>query len=89
MKVAQSLYEGVSLGKAVTGLITYMRTDSVSLSKEAVTEIRGYITKTFGADYLPKSPIAYKSTRQERTGSARGHPPDLHRALARIGRRPT
>ena len=35
MKVAQSLYEGVSLGKAVTGLITYMRTDSVSLSKEA------------------------------------------------------
>jgi DNA topoisomerase-1 len=62
MKVAQGLYEGVSLGKAVTGLITYMRTDSVSLSKEAVTEIRGYITKTFGSDYLPKSPVAYKST---------------------------
>ena len=58
MKVAQSLYEGVSLGKAVTGLITYMRTDSVSLSKEAVAEIRGYITKNFGADYLPKSPIS-------------------------------
>ena len=62
MKVAQSLYEGVSLGKAVTGLITYMRTDSVSLSKEAVTEMRGYITKNFGPDYLPKAPIAYKST---------------------------
>ncbi|MCM2327442.1 MAG: type I DNA topoisomerase [Lysobacter sp.] len=62
MKVAQSLYEGVSLGKAVTGLITYMRTDSVSLSKEAVSEIRGYITKNYGPDYLPKSPIAYKST---------------------------
>jgi DNA topoisomerase-1 len=62
MKVAQSLYEGVSLGKAVTGLITYMRTDSVSLSKEAVAEIRGYITKNFGSDYLPKSPVAYKST---------------------------
>jgi DNA topoisomerase-1 len=62
MKVAQSLYEGVSLGKAVTGLITYMRTDSVSLSREAVSEIRGYITKNFGSDYLPKSPIAYKST---------------------------
>ncbi len=62
MKVAQSLYEGVSLGKAVTGLITYMRTDSVSLSKEAVSEIRGYITKHYGSDYLPKSPIAYKST---------------------------
>jgi DNA topoisomerase I len=62
MKVAQSLYEGVSLGKAVTGLITYMRTDSVSLSKEAVAEIRGYITKNYGSDYLPKSPVAYKST---------------------------
>ena len=62
MKVAQSLYEGVSLGKAVTGLITYMRTDSASLSREAVAEMRGYITKNFGPDYLPKSPIAYKST---------------------------
>ena len=62
MKVAQSLYEGVSLGKAVTGLITYMRTDSVNLSKEAVTEIRGYITKHFGSDYLPKAPVAYRST---------------------------
>ena len=62
MKVAQSLYEGVSLGKAVTGLITYMRTDSVSLSKEAVAEIRGYITKHFGSDYVPKSAVAYKST---------------------------
>jgi DNA topoisomerase-1 len=62
MKVAQSLYEGVSLGKAVTGLITYMRTDSVSLSKEAVAEMRGYITKNYGDDFLPKSAIAYKST---------------------------
>jgi DNA topoisomerase-1 len=62
MKVAQSLYEGVSLGKAVTGLITYMRTDSVSLSKEAVSEMRGYITKNYGSDYLPKTPVAYKSS---------------------------
>ncbi len=62
MKVAQSLYEGVEVGKEVTGLITYMRTDSVTLSKEAVTEMRGFITKTFGADYLPKAPIQYRST---------------------------
>jgi len=62
MKVAQSLYEGVSLGKAVTGLITYMRTDSVSLSKEALTEIRGFIRKQYGEDYLPKSAVAYRST---------------------------
>jgi DNA topoisomerase-1 len=61
MKVAQSLYEGVSLGKAVTGLITYMRTDSVTLSKDALLDIRGYITKNYGSDYLPKQPVQYKS----------------------------
>ena len=61
MKVAQSLYEGVAVGKEVTGLITYMRTDSVTLSKEAVTEMRGFITKNYGADYLPKAPIVYRS----------------------------
>ncbi len=62
MKVAQSLYEGVAVGKEVTGLITYMRTDSVTLSKEAVTEMRGYITKNYGPDYLPKAPVEYRST---------------------------
>src|SRR5258706_990216 len=62
MRVAQSLYEGVAVGKVVTGLITYMRTDAVTLSKEAVTEMRDYITKNYGSDYLPKAPIVYKST---------------------------
>jgi DNA topoisomerase I len=61
MKVAQSLYEGVSVGKVVTGLITYMRTDSVTLSKEAVTEMRGFINKNYGPDYLPKAPIEYRA----------------------------
>ena len=62
MKVAQSLYEGVNVGKVVTGLITYMRTDSVTLSKEALTEMRGFIQKNYGADYLPKAPIQYRSS---------------------------
>jgi len=62
MKVAQSLYEGVNVGGDLTGLITYMRTDSVSLSKEAVAEMRGFITKSYGPDYLPKAPIEYRST---------------------------
>ncbi|HST00871.1 MAG TPA: type I DNA topoisomerase [Usitatibacter sp.] len=61
MKVAQSLYEGVNVGKAVTGLITYMRTDSVTLSREAIAEMRGYITKNYGADYLPKAPNEYRA----------------------------
>ncbi|QJR08972.1 DNA topoisomerase 1 [Usitatibacter rugosus] len=59
MKVAQSLYEGVNIGRTVTGLITYMRTDSVTLSKEAMTDIRGFITKNYGAEYLPKAPVFY------------------------------
>jgi DNA topoisomerase-1 len=62
MKVAQSLYEGVTVGKVVTGLITYMRTDSVTLSKEALSEMRGYITKNYGPEYLPKSPVTYRSS---------------------------
>jgi DNA topoisomerase I len=62
MKVAQSLYEGVTVGDAVTGLITYMRTDSVTLSNEALTEMRGFITKNYGPDYLPKAPIQYRSS---------------------------
>jgi DNA topoisomerase-1 len=62
MKVAQSLYEGVNVGGDLTGLITYMRTDSVSLSKEAVAEMRGYITKNYGQDYLPKAPIEYRAS---------------------------
>jgi DNA topoisomerase-1 len=62
MKVAQSLYEGVNLGGDLTGLITYMRTDSVSLSKEAVAEMRAYITKSYGQDYLPKAPIEYRAS---------------------------
>src|SRR3954469_19209275 len=61
MKVAQSLYEGVNLGKDVTGLITYMRTDSVTLSKEAVAEMRGFITKNYGTEYLPKAAIEYRA----------------------------
>jgi DNA topoisomerase-1 len=62
MRVAQSLYEGVTVGKVVTGLITYMRTDSVVLSKEAISEMRGYITKNYGSDFLPKAPVQYRST---------------------------
>jgi len=62
MKVAQGLYEGVTVGRVVTGLITYMRTDSVTLSKDAVSEMRGHITKHYGPDYLPKAPVVYRSS---------------------------
>jgi DNA topoisomerase-1 len=62
MRIAQQLYEGISIGaEGTVGLITYMRTDSFSLAAEAVMQIRDYIKGHFDADYLPKSPIMYKT----------------------------
>jgi len=62
MQIAQQLYEGVDLGdEGSVGLITYMRTDSVSLAKEAVAQIRDYIKKEFGQPYLPASAQFYKT----------------------------
>ncbi len=61
MRTAQSLYEGVDIGGQTVGLISYMRTDSVSLAKEAVQEIRDYIKDNFSAEYLPRTQPAYKS----------------------------
>ena len=56
MKVAQSLYEGVDLGgEGITGLITYMRTDSTRLSDEVVNDARNFIEDKFGAKYKPKA----------------------------------
>lgn len=55
MNIAQTLYEGVELGhEGSEGLITYMRTDSVRISPEAVSALRQYIVKTYGKEYLPE-----------------------------------
>jgi DNA topoisomerase-1 len=62
MALAQRLYEGVELGQeGPVGLITYMRTDSVRLSPEALQEVRRFIGEKYGAAYLPENPIVYKS----------------------------
>ena len=62
MKAAQELYEGVEIkGMGPTGLITYMRTDSTRISDEARIAAYDYIGKTYGADYIPKTPNKYKS----------------------------
>lgn len=61
MRTAQSLYEGVNLGGETVGLITYMRTDSVALSNDALAEIRDYISANFDKEYLPNAPITYKN----------------------------
>ncbi|WP_371687810.1 type I DNA topoisomerase [Snodgrassella alvi] len=61
MRTAQQLYEGVDVGQGAVGLITYMRTDSVSLSDDAVVEIRHYIDNKIGSDYLPSTAKVYKT----------------------------
>jgi DNA topoisomerase-1 len=62
MSIAQQLYEGVQVeGHGLTGLITYMRTDSLRLSDDAVRDARDFIGREYGDGYLPKEPRAYKT----------------------------
>jgi len=61
MMIAQQLYEGIEIGMGTTGLITYMRTDSVSLANEALEEIRAFIAKHYGKDDLPDAPRVFKT----------------------------
>lgn len=59
MMVAQALYEGVKTPSGTSGVITYMRTDSLNLAHEAVTAVRGVIESRFGKKYLPDEPKVY------------------------------
>ena len=61
MMVAQQLYEGVSLGKASVGLITYMRTDSVRLADVAVSDIREFVESVYGPEFRPAKPNVFSS----------------------------
>lgn len=59
MMIAQSLYEGVKTPDGTSGVITYMRTDSLNMAKEAVDAVRGVIVNKFGDKYLPSKPKFY------------------------------
>jgi DNA topoisomerase-1 len=62
MALAQQLYEGLELpGEGQVGLITYMRTDSTNIAESAKREARAYITRRFGADFVPSAPRTYKT----------------------------
>ncbi len=61
MRIAQQLYEGVDIGQGAVGLITYMRTDSVTLANEAIDEIRDYIRETWGKEMHPEKPRSFKT----------------------------
>ncbi|MDE0838858.1 MAG: type I DNA topoisomerase, partial [Kiritimatiellae bacterium] len=79
MGLAQKLYEGVDFGEGPVGLITYMRTDSFSISKDAQADCAAYITKKFGKDFVPEKPNVYRS----RSGAQEAHeairPTDVNR----------
>jgi DNA topoisomerase-1 len=89
MRTAQKLYEGIDIGQGSVGLITYMRTDSVSLAQEAVGELREVIEQRYGKDELPASPRAYKTKSKNaqeaheaiRPTSAARHPGELRQHL--------
>ena len=77
MRVAQQLYEGIDLGSMGSlGLITYMRTDSTSLSKEAVSDARSYIGTNIGPDYLPEKANVYTSKKNAQQAHEAVRPTD-------------
>ena len=62
MRVAQQLYEGIDIGDGAIGLITYMRTDSVTLANEAIAEIRSFIAERYGKNNLPSHAREFKTS---------------------------
>lgn len=61
MRLAQQLYEGIDIGNGAVGLISYMRTDSVNLAQEAITEIRDLISERYGKENVPEEARIYKT----------------------------
>ncbi len=80
MMVAQQLYEGIEVGDGeAVGLITYMRTDSVNISSEAMGKLREYIQKNYGGPYLPEEPNKYKSKKSAQEAHEAIRPSDVLR----------
>ncbi len=77
MTIAQQLYEGVQHGRGMTGLITYMRTDSVNLSQVALAQAKEVITREFGKEYALPTPRFYKSKKGAQEAHEAIRPVDL------------
>jgi DNA topoisomerase-1 len=78
MRVAQGLYEGVELGdEGSVALITYMRTDSVNVSQDALAQVRELIPEKFGSAYLPEKPNYYKSKKDAEEAHEAVRPTDV------------
>ncbi len=86
MRVAQELYEGVDLDGERTGLITYMRTDSVRLAEEAVRSAREFIASSYGPEFLPQRPRAFKSRKGAQEAHEAIRPTDVRREPGKVKR---
>ena len=81
MALAQRLYEGVELGaEGSVALITYMRTDSVNVSQDALAQVRDLIPERFGSNYLPEKPNYYKSKKDAQEAHEAVRPTEVSRA---------
>jgi DNA topoisomerase-1 len=78
MQIAQQLYEGIELGGGdPVGLITYMRTDSVNISNDALNAVRGFIKNQYGDKYLPETPNRFKSKKSAQEAHEAVRPADV------------
>ncbi len=85
MLLAQQLYEGIEIGdEGPVGLITYMRTDSTRISKEAQEEVRDHIVEKYGTDYLPAKPPVYKTKKTAQEGHEAIRPTSITRDPEKI-----
>ncbi len=85
MQVVQVLYEGIDLGPEGTqGLVTYIRTDAVRVSEQALASVREQIKADWGKEYLPKEPKAYKSGRRAQDAHEAIRPTDVSRTPDKI-----
>lgn len=86
MKIAQELYEGVELGEQGSqGLITYMRTDSVRVSEDAVTDLCSFINDTYGENYLSQTKRVFKSKKNSQDAHEAVRPVNISLVPAKIG----
>jgi DNA topoisomerase-1 len=80
MMLAQKLYEGVELGpEGSVGLITYMRTDSTRVSDAALGEVRDFIGRQYGENYLPEKAVFYRSKKDAQDAHEAIRPSEVHR----------
>ena len=87
MRIAQRLYEGIDIGGETVGLITYMRTDSVNLARDAIQNTRGLIRRAFGDAYLPAAPRSFRNTtRNAQEAHEAIRPTDAARTSESLGR---